>query len=66
MYNTLKQNSRAVVDETLAQLTALKTRVNSGNNAISEIDEEIASLGERTKRRTTKLSTGFMRKRMAH
>ena len=66
MYNTLKQNSRAVVDETLARLTALKTRVNSGNNAISEIDEEIASLGERTKRRTTKLSTGFMWKRMAH
>ena len=35
-----------VVDETIAQLTALKVKVNAGNNEVAEIDEEIASLAE--------------------
>ena len=46
MYNTLKQNEKTVVDETIAQLTALKVKVNAGNNEVAEIDEEIASLAE--------------------
>lgn len=46
MYNILRQNQRIVLDETISQLLALKTKVNNGNNAITEIDEELASLGE--------------------
>ena len=46
MYNTLKQNEKTVVDETIAQLTAVKVKVNAGNNEVAEIDEEIASLAE--------------------
>lgn len=46
MYNKLRQNQRVILDETIAQLQALKTRINNGNNAITELDEELASLGE--------------------
>ena len=46
MYNTLKQNEKIIVDETLAQLNSLKVKVNVGNNEIAEIDDEIASLAE--------------------
>lgn len=46
MYNTLKQNTKTVIDETIAMLNALKVKVNAGNNEIAEIDEEIASLAE--------------------
>lgn len=46
MYNMLKQNSKVIVDETIAQLVTLKAKVNSGNDAIGEIDEQIAMLGE--------------------
>lgn len=46
MYNTLRQNQRVILDETIAQLQALKTKISNGNNAIAEIDEELASLGE--------------------
>ncbi len=46
MINTLKANSKVLVDETLSQLIALKTKINKGNNAITEIDIEVASLGE--------------------
>lgn len=46
MYNTLKQNAKTVIDETIAMLNALKVKVNAGNNEISEIDAEIASLSE--------------------
>lgn len=46
MYNTLKQNDKIIVDEAIAQLNALKVKVNAGNNEIAEIDDEIASLAE--------------------
>lgn len=46
MYNTLKKNSKVLIDETIAQLVALKTRVNSGNDAIGEIDGQLAMLCE--------------------
>ena len=49
MYNTLKQNVKIIIDETLAQLNALKVKVNAGNNEIAEIDGEIASLAEQNK-----------------
>ncbi len=46
MYNTLQQNEKVIVDETIAQLNALKLKVNAGNNEIAEIDDEIASVAE--------------------
>lgn len=46
MYNTLKQNEKPIIDETIAMLNALKVKVNAGNNEIAEIDAEIASLAE--------------------
>ena len=42
----LKHHKKELLDETISQLQALKTKVNSGNNAILEIDEEIATLGK--------------------
>ena len=49
MYNTLKQNTRVVLDETISQLTALKIKVNEGNDQISVIDNELATLAEQNK-----------------
>ncbi len=46
MYNTLKQNVKTIVEETITMLSALKVKVNAGNDEIAEIDEEIASLAE--------------------
>lgn len=46
MYNKLKRNERVILDETLSQFMALRKRINNGNNAIAEIDSEIASLSE--------------------
>ncbi len=46
MYNTLKQNEKIIIDETIVQLNALKVKVNAGNNEIAEIDDEIVSLAE--------------------
>lgn len=46
LYNILKHHKKELLDETISQLQALKTKVNSGNNAILEIDEEIATLGK--------------------
>ena len=46
MYNTLKQNEKTVIDETIAMLNALKVKVNAGNSKIAEMDAEIASLAE--------------------
>lgn len=49
MYNTLKQNTRVVLDETISQLIALKIKVNEGNDQISVIDNELATLAEQNK-----------------
>lgn len=49
MYNILKQNEKVIIDETIAQLNALKVKVNAGNDEIAEIDNEIASLAEQNK-----------------
>lgn len=45
VYNKLKQNEKIIIDETIAQLQVLKIKANSGNNAIGEIDVELATLG---------------------
>ena len=46
MFNTLKQNEKIVVGETILQLQALKVKVNGGNGAIGEIDAEMAALSK--------------------
>lgn len=46
MFNTLKKNERVIVDETILQLQSLKKAINRDNDAITEIDAEIASLVE--------------------
>lgn len=47
MFNILKQNERVLIVETITQLQSLKTKINSGNNAIIEIDEELMSLSKK-------------------
>lgn len=47
MFNILKQNEHILIAETIAQLQALKTKINSGNNAIAEIDEELMALSKK-------------------
>jgi DNA invertase Pin-like site-specific DNA recombinase len=49
MYNTLKQNEKVIIDETIAQLNTLKVKVNAGNDEIAVIDNEIASLADQNK-----------------
>ena len=49
MYNTLKQNTRVILDETISQLIALKIKVNEGNDQIPVIDNELATLAEQNK-----------------
>lgn len=46
MYNRLRQNEKEIVDDTLSQLTFLKSKVTSKNSDISEIDGELVALGE--------------------
>lgn len=46
MFNTLKQNEREILHETLLQLQNLKMRANGGRDEIAEIDKEIVSLSE--------------------
>lgn len=46
MFNTLKRNERVVIGETIGQLSALKTKINSGNDAIAEIDAELFALSK--------------------
>lgn len=46
MFNTLKQNEKTVVNETILQLQALKAKVNGGNGEIGEIDAEMAALSK--------------------
>jgi len=49
MFNTLKQNSRTVIHETLLQLQALKMKVSGGRDEIIEIDKEIVTLSEKNR-----------------
>lgn len=49
MFNTLKQNSRTIIHETLLQLQALKMKANGGKDEIAEIDKELVTLAEQNK-----------------
>lgn len=49
MYNTLKQNEKIIIDETIAQLNALKVKVNADNDELAVIDNDIATLAEQNK-----------------
>ena len=47
MFNTIKQQERVLIVEAITQLQALKTKINSGNNAIIEIDKELMTLSQK-------------------
>lgn len=49
MFNTLKQNSRTIIHETLLQLQALKMKASGGKDEIVEIDKEIVTLSEQNR-----------------
>ncbi|MCH5165103.1 MAG: recombinase family protein [Clostridiales bacterium] len=49
MFNTLKQNSRVVIHETLLQLQTLKMKVSGGRDEIIEIDKELVTLSEQNR-----------------
>jgi len=46
MYNKLRQYEKEVLDITLSQLIELRTKITSGNSAITQIDSVIAKLCE--------------------
>lgn len=46
MYNTLRQNERVLLDETIAQLVFLRNKITAGNKEIAEIDSEILKVSE--------------------
>lgn len=47
LFNTIKQQERVLIVEAITQLQALKTKINSGNNAIIEIDKELMTLSQK-------------------
>lgn len=47
LFNILKKHERILIVETITQLQNLKTKVNSGNNAIIEIDNELMMLSKK-------------------
>ncbi len=49
MFNTLKQNSRTVIHETLLQLQTLKMKASGGKDEIIEIDKELVTLSEQNR-----------------
>lgn len=49
MFNTLKQNSRVVIHETLLQLQTLKMKASGGKDEIVEIDKELLMLSEKNR-----------------
>ena len=46
MYNRFRQNEKVLLDETIAQLQNLKTKITMENSQVAEIDGDIASLSE--------------------
>lgn len=60
MYNILQQNSKVLVDETIAQLQQLKVKANSGNNEIVEIDDRLATLAEQNSVYTELFTSGVL------
>lgn len=49
MFNTLKQNSRPVIHETLLQMQALKMKASGGKDEIMAIDQELVKLSEKNR-----------------
>lgn len=49
MFNTLKQNNRTIIHETVLQLQALKLKASGGREEIIEIDKELSSLTEQNR-----------------
>ena len=47
LFNIIKQQERVLIVEAITQLQALKTKINSGNNAIIEIDKELMTLSQK-------------------
>ena len=60
VYNTLKQNEKLLLDETISSLQMLKSRINSENNAVSEIDEKLAELSSRNNTYANLFSNGII------
>ena len=47
LFNIIKQHERVLIVEAITQLQTLKTKINSGNNAIIEIDKELMALSQK-------------------
>ena len=60
MFNTLKQNEKTVIGDTIQQLQALKIKVNGGNGAIGEIDAEMAALSKQNSTYSDLFLTGVI------
>ncbi len=60
LYNTLKQNLKIIIDETIYQLENLKLKANNGNRLIAEIDNEIALLSKQNSLYSTMFGSGIL------
>lgn len=47
LFNIIKRHARVLIVEAITQLQTLKTKINSGNNAIIEIDKELMALSQK-------------------
>lgn len=60
MFNTLKGNSKTVLDTTITQLQMFKDKINGGKSEITEIDRELVSLGEQNNTYNTLFMEGII------
>ena len=60
MFNTLKGNSKTVLDTTIAQLQMFKDKINGGKSEIGDIDRELVSLGEQNNTYNTLFMQGII------
>ena len=60
MFNSLQENKKKVVDDTISLLQSLKVKCNMGNSDIAEIDAELATLATQNKAYADMFSMGIL------
>ena len=60
MFNSLQENKKKVVDDTISLLQSLKVKCNMGNSDIAEIDAELATLATQNKAYADMFAMGIL------
>lgn len=60
MFNSLQENRKRVLDDTIMLLQSLKTKCNMSNNELAEIDAELAALATQNKAYAEMVAAGIL------